>query len=84
MNATVPIELNVPEAVYDQLRQQPAEIRSAAIEAAIEAISDFLEQEAKLAEGREMLQRLPAEAKQFEDNPPRDLASKHDDYLYGK
>jgi hypothetical protein len=45
---------------------------------------DYLQREAKLAVGREMLLRLPDEAQRHDDMPPRDLAAHHDDYLYGE
>jgi len=83
MNTTT-LELNLPEAVYEQLKKQPPQIRKTAIQLAIEAIADYLEQEAKLAAGREMLLRLPEEAQQHNDKPPHDLAARHDDYLYGE
>jgi hypothetical protein len=75
------IQLDMPETLYQQWHQQSAEVRTAATQAAIEAISNILTEEAKLAEGRALLQRLPKEAEQFQDTPPHDLASKHDDYL---
>ncbi|TEU11634.1 MAG: hypothetical protein E3J21_23140 [Anaerolineales bacterium] len=83
MNTTT-LELDLPEAIYQQLERQPPQIRKTAIQLAIEAIADYVEQEAKLAAGREMLLRLPEEAQQYDDTPPHDLAARHDDYLYGE
>jgi len=83
MNA-VTLELDLPEAIYQQLEKQPPQIRKTAIQFAIEAIAAYLEQEAKVAAGREMLLRLPEEAQQYDDTPPHDLATRHDDYLYGE
>jgi hypothetical protein len=82
MNTTT-LKLDLPEAVYEQLEKQPPQIRKTAIQLAIEAIAEYLEQEAKLVAGREMLLRLPEEAQQHSDKPPHDLAAHHDDYLYG-
>jgi hypothetical protein len=70
MNTTT-LELNLPEAVYEQLEKQPPQIRKTAIQLAIETIADYLKQEAKLAAGRELLLRLPEEAQQHDDTPPR-------------
>jgi hypothetical protein len=83
MNTTT-LELDLPEAIYEQLEKQPPQIREAAIQLAVEAIADYVEKEAKLAAGREMLLRLPEEAQQYNDTPPHDLATRHDDYLYGE
>jgi hypothetical protein len=77
------VELAVPVNVYQKLEEQPPEIREAALQVAVQAISSYLEHEARLVAGREMLRRLPAEAEHFTDKPPHDLASNHDAYLYG-
>jgi hypothetical protein len=83
MNTTT-LELDLPEAIYQQLERQPSQIRETAMQLAIEAIADYVEREAKLAAGREMLLRLAEEAQQYNDKPPHDLAARHDDYLYGE
>ena len=83
MNTTT-LELDLPEAIYQQLERQPPQIRETAIQLAVEAIADYVEQEARLAAGRELLLRLPEEAQQYDDTPPHDLAARHDDYLYGE
>ncbi len=84
MTNTTTLELDLPEAIYQQLEKQPPQIRETAMQLAIEAIANYVEQEAKLAAGREMLLRLPEEAQQYSDTPPHDLAARHDDYLYGE
>ena len=84
MVSTTTLELDLPEAIYQQLERQPPQIRKTAIQLAIEAIANYVEQEAKLAAGRELLIRLPEEAQQYNDTPPHDLAARHDDYLYGE
>ena len=82
--STTTLELDLPEAIYQQLERQSPQIRKTAIQLAIEAIANYVEQEAKLAAGRELLIRLPEEAQQYNDTPPHDLAARHDDYLYGE
>lgn len=82
--STTTLELELPEPIYQRLEKQPPQIRKTAVRLAIEAIADYLEQEAKLAAGREMLLRLSEEAQQYDDTPPHDLAARHDDYLYGE
>ena len=82
--STTTLELDLPEAIYQQLERQPPQIRKTAIQLAIEAIANYVEQEAKLAAGLELLIRLPEEAQQYNDTPPHDLAARHDDYLYGE
>ena len=80
---TITLKLDLPEPIYQRLKEQPQQIRKTAIQLAIEAIADYLQREAKLAAGREMLLGLPDEARQYNDTPPHDLAARHDDYLYG-
>ena len=81
---TITLELDLPEAVYQQLEKQSQQIRKPTIQIAIEAIMDYLQREAKLAVGREMLLRLPDDAQRHDDTSPHDLATRHDDYLYGE
>ena len=81
---TVTLELDLPEPIYRELAKQPLQTRQTVVQLAIKAIADYLDQKAKLAAGREMLLRMPEEARQFDDTPPHDLAARHDDYLYGE
>ena len=81
---TITLELDLPEAIYQQLEEQSQQVRKTTIQIAIEAIMDYLQREAKIASGREMLLRLPDEAKRHDDTLPHDLAARHDDYLYGE
>jgi hypothetical protein len=82
MNTSI-VKLDLPETIYQLLEKQPLQVREMAIQHAVDAIASYLEQEAKLAAGREMLLRLPQEAQKYADAPPSDLSSNHDDYLYG-
>ncbi len=81
---TVTLKLNLPENIHQKLEQQPPQIREMAIQLAIEALTNYLEQAEKLAVGREILRQLPQKAEEHPDTPPVDLAEHHDRYLYGK
>lgn len=78
------LELDLPEPVYQRFEKQPPQVRQVAIQLAIEAIEAYLEREARLEAGREMLRRLPEKAKKYKGTGPSDLASRHDDYIYGR
>ena len=67
---TATLELDLPEPIFQRLESQPPQIRQTAIQLAIEAIAEYLERQAKLAAGREMLRQLPVEAHQYDDSPP--------------
>ena len=72
------LRLTVPEALYRELEEQPDDVRNAALQLAVQAVRDYLRQEA----GREMLLSLPEEAYTVQDSPPSNLAEEHDRYLY--
>lgn len=74
---TITLALPMPEGLYLQWEQQPAQVRTTALELAIQAVRDYLMRQ----KGYEMLLQLPAEAEQFQDAPPADLADLHDTYL---
>lgn len=66
------------ETLYRQWEEQSDPVRTAALQSAVQAVRDYLRQEA----GRQMLMRLPEDAYAVEDSPPTNLAEEHDHYLY--
>ena len=84
MTERTTVELSLPEPVYRQLESQPPGVRQMALQFAVQAIREYLEKEAAIMAGREMLLRLADEAEHYQDSPAPDLAEHHDDYLYGE
>lgn len=72
------LTLNVPESLYREWEQQPAQVRTAALQMAIQAMRDYLARQT----GRVLLLQLPEEAEKSQDALPVDLADLHNDYLY--
>jgi len=76
--ATITIELESKQ--YETLQKIANQEKKSEHQIGLEAIEEYLKQKEKLAKGRAALLKL---GKGF-GRGPKDLADKHDQYLYGK
>jgi len=76
--STIAIELESKQ--YEALLKIASQEKKSETQIGLEAIEEYLQRKEKLAKGRAALLRL---GKGF-GRGPKDLADKHDQYLYGK
>jgi hypothetical protein len=73
----VTMQVTIPQEKYDLLSEIARERQKSAADVSVEAILDFVEREAALRQGREILLTMPQRAAKAEDSPA-DLARHHD------
>jgi hypothetical protein len=77
----VTVQIAIPQDKYRLLAEIAKERQKSMSELSVEAILDFVEREARLRQGREMLLTMPQRATRNYD-APSDLAREHNKYLY--
>ena len=79
---TVTIQIEIPTAQYKLLETLAAQRGSSINDLIVSILSEWVEREARLQEGRNLMLKLGEGL--GEGKPPHDAADNHDVYLYGK
>jgi hypothetical protein len=77
----IALELKLPESAVQALQQKAQETNQTVSELLRAMTLDYLDRQASLAVGRELLRALPRQGARRTDGAPRDLAENHDQYL---
>ncbi len=79
---TTTLQLEIPVSQYKLLEEIASQSRKLVNDVLTSVVSEWLEREARLLEGRKLMLKLGEGL--AEGKPPHDAARNHDVYLYGK